>query len=375
MDTEGVAGEVIFPNTVPPFFRTSVLICGNPSREDYALRLEGIRAHNRWLVDFCAEHPERRAGIGLVYLNDIDDAIEDVRWIAEHGLRGGILLPHVPDDCTHILPLYAREYDRLLGRLPGHGRRRQPARRHGLARLRPPSRVAADPAARDALVLDAQLRAPAARGRLRALPEAPLHPHRGGLRLGARDAGPARRDLERRAQRRRRRVPVRQGLDAAGAAELLRASATAGTAPARPRRARSRTARRSASSASAGARTTPTTRAPIPTPARSLRHTFHDVDPAEVRRDAGRRTRPKLYGFDLGGPRAPGSQDRADAGRRGAAASAGGDPRRRPLRWRSATDGRRRRSACGPITSEKYAVSPVRDALGKSRAWRGVSAA
>jgi predicted TIM-barrel fold metal-dependent hydrolase len=113
MDEEGVAGEVIFPNTVPPFFRTSVLICGNPSQQDFPLWREGIRAHNRWLVDFCAEYPERRAGIGLVYLNDIDAAIEDARWIAEHGLRGGLLLPHVPDDCTHILPLYAPEYDRF----------------------------------------------------------------------------------------------------------------------------------------------------------------------------------------------------------------------------------------------------------------------
>jgi predicted TIM-barrel fold metal-dependent hydrolase len=113
MESEGVIGEIVFPNTVPPFFKSSVLICGNPQREDYPLRLEGIRAHNRWLVDWCAEYPERRAGIGLVYLNDIDDAIEDVKWIAAHGLRGGVLLPHVPPDCTHILPLYAPEYDRF----------------------------------------------------------------------------------------------------------------------------------------------------------------------------------------------------------------------------------------------------------------------
>ena len=113
MDEEGVAGEIIFPNTVPPFFKTSVLICGNPSVEQYPMWLEGIRAHNRWLVDFQNEHPERRAGIGLVYLNDVDEAIADVKWIAEHGLKGGVLLPHVPDDCTHILPLYAPEYDRL----------------------------------------------------------------------------------------------------------------------------------------------------------------------------------------------------------------------------------------------------------------------
>jgi predicted TIM-barrel fold metal-dependent hydrolase len=114
MEAEGVIGEIIFPNTVPPFFKTSVLICGNPSPDNYRLWLEGIRAHNRWLADFCAEHPERRAGIGLVYLNDIDEAIADVKWIASHGLRGGILLPHVPDDCTaFIKPLYAPDYERF----------------------------------------------------------------------------------------------------------------------------------------------------------------------------------------------------------------------------------------------------------------------
>jgi predicted TIM-barrel fold metal-dependent hydrolase len=114
MEAEGVIGEIIFPNTVPPFFKTSVLICGNPTPENYRLRLEGIRAHNRWLADWCAEYPERRAGIGIVYLNDIDDAIADVKWIAQHGLRGGILLPHVPDDCTaFIKPLYAPDYDRF----------------------------------------------------------------------------------------------------------------------------------------------------------------------------------------------------------------------------------------------------------------------
>ncbi len=114
MHADGVVGEIVFPNTVPPFFKTSVLICGNPRPEDYELRLAGIRAHNRWLADWCKEFPEQRAGIGLVYLNDIDEAIADVRWIAEHGLRGGILLPHVPDDCTsYIKPLYAPDYERF----------------------------------------------------------------------------------------------------------------------------------------------------------------------------------------------------------------------------------------------------------------------
>ena len=112
-EADGVVGEVIFPNTVPPFFPSFVLFAGPPEPEDYEHRLAGIRAHNRWLVDFCNEYPERRAGIGQIFINDIDDAIAEVRWIKEHGLRGGILLPNVPPDAKWVRPLYDPEYDRL----------------------------------------------------------------------------------------------------------------------------------------------------------------------------------------------------------------------------------------------------------------------
>ena len=99
---DGVVGEVIFPNTVPPFFPGFVLFARPPKPDEYELRLAGIRAHNRWLVDFCSRDPERRAGIGQIFLNDVDDAIEDVRWIKEHGLRGGILLPNTPPDVDWV---------------------------------------------------------------------------------------------------------------------------------------------------------------------------------------------------------------------------------------------------------------------------------
>lgn len=112
-EQDGVVGEVIFPNTVPPFFPSFVLFAPPPGPEDYSHRLAGIRAHNRWLVDFCNEFPERRAGIGQIFLNDIDDAIEDVKWIKEHGLRGGLLLPNVPPDVKWVKPVYDPAYDRL----------------------------------------------------------------------------------------------------------------------------------------------------------------------------------------------------------------------------------------------------------------------
>ncbi len=113
LERDGVCAEVVFPNTVPPFYTKAFHVSPPPQPDQYERWLAGIRAHNRWLAEWCQEAPERRAGIGLIHLNDVDEAIRDVHWIAEHGLRGGLLLPQPPDDMKHILPLYAPEYDRL----------------------------------------------------------------------------------------------------------------------------------------------------------------------------------------------------------------------------------------------------------------------
>ena len=109
-DAEGVIAEVIFPNTVPPFFPTGSVIAPAPSPEEYPSRLAGIRAHNRWLADFCAEEPNRRAGQTQIFLNDVDDAVEDIIWGQEHGLRG-VLLPGVSPDTPWIEPLFSAKYD------------------------------------------------------------------------------------------------------------------------------------------------------------------------------------------------------------------------------------------------------------------------
>ena len=110
---DGVVGEVLFPNTVTPFYAKAFHIAPPVRPEEYEHALAGTRAHNRWLADFCREAPERRAGIGLIHLNNIDDAIEDVKWIAENGLRGGVLLP-LPSPAEHWLePLNHPRYDRL----------------------------------------------------------------------------------------------------------------------------------------------------------------------------------------------------------------------------------------------------------------------
>ncbi len=119
-NSQGVVGEVVFPNTVPPFYRKSIVTARPPKPEDFERALAGIRAHNRWLRDFCAEDPVRRAGIGLILPNDIDEAIKDVAFIAKAGLRGGVLLPLIPPDCPWLKPLYDPSWDRLYAAIQDH---------------------------------------------------------------------------------------------------------------------------------------------------------------------------------------------------------------------------------------------------------------
>lgn len=109
---DGIVAEVVFPNTVPPFFPSGSLLAPAPTKEEFALRWAGLRAHNRWLADFCARAPGRRAGVAQILLNDVDAAVREVRWAKEHGLTGGILLPGAPPG-SGVPELYSGVYDPL----------------------------------------------------------------------------------------------------------------------------------------------------------------------------------------------------------------------------------------------------------------------
>ncbi|HVX22338.1 MAG TPA: amidohydrolase family protein [Acidimicrobiales bacterium] len=114
LEGEGVVGEIVIPNTSPPFFPSGVLMAGSPrDRTDYEHRWAGLRAHNRWLLDFCGDLPGRRAGVIQVFLNDVDDAVAEVEWAASAGHTGGILLPIIFAG-EQLPPLYSPAYDRLF---------------------------------------------------------------------------------------------------------------------------------------------------------------------------------------------------------------------------------------------------------------------
>ncbi|MFF9506040.1 amidohydrolase family protein [Streptomyces sp. NPDC014724] len=112
LEADGIVAEVVFPNTIPPFFPSAALMAPAPSRAEYEQRWAGLRAHNRWLADFCAQAPGRRAGVAQILLNDPEEAVREVRRTKEAGLTGGILLPGAPPG-SGIPELYSQVYDPL----------------------------------------------------------------------------------------------------------------------------------------------------------------------------------------------------------------------------------------------------------------------
>ena len=182
---DGVVAEVTFPNTVPPFFPTGALLTPPPNEGNYRRRLAGIRAHNRWMVDWVSQAPNERAGVAQIFLNDLDEAVKDVEFAAENGLKGGILLPAGARRRQADRAAVLARLRQALGRLPGQRRHREPALRWRLAELRRlPGRHVHVPR-RDDLLLQAGHDPPGPERRVRALPRAQVRARRAGLRLGA----------------------------------------------------------------------------------------------------------------------------------------------------------------------------------------------
>jgi predicted TIM-barrel fold metal-dependent hydrolase len=115
MDADGVAGEILFPNTIPPFFPTSpnITISLPATREEFEQRWAGVQAHNRWQVDFCSLLPARRRGLIQVFPNDVGLALEEIRWGAEQDCFGGVLIPGVSPGDPATPPLFHTRYEPL----------------------------------------------------------------------------------------------------------------------------------------------------------------------------------------------------------------------------------------------------------------------
>jgi predicted TIM-barrel fold metal-dependent hydrolase len=110
LEADGVVAEVLFPNTIPPFFPSGNLTAAPPAAGEHELRWEGLKAHNRWMADFCNDTPGRRAGLAQILMHDVDAAVAEIRWAKDAGLFGGVMLPGIPPD-SGLEPMISPTYE------------------------------------------------------------------------------------------------------------------------------------------------------------------------------------------------------------------------------------------------------------------------
>ena len=115
LDADGVAGEVIFPDSDAVSGGASAPFgagLGASGAVPTELLMAGARAHNRWLAELCATSPDRRAGIAIVPIYDPEAAVAEIHRARESGLWGGILIPsmwqpHPPYSDERYDPVWA----------------------------------------------------------------------------------------------------------------------------------------------------------------------------------------------------------------------------------------------------------------------------
>ena len=137
-ESNGIVAEVLFPNTIPPFFAQSNLTALEPNEADYEHRWAGVQAHNRWLADFCAAAPCAARRLAQVFLNDLDDTLAEVRWAKDNmHVFGGVLLPNVAAQLGAAAAV-GSALRTAVGAVRGARRRVQHPRGERPARLRRP---------------------------------------------------------------------------------------------------------------------------------------------------------------------------------------------------------------------------------------------
>lgn len=100
LETDGVVGDVIFPQGVIPFAEYPAQPGMLPPlgyRANAGALAAGCRAYNRWLAEFCATNPGRHAGIAVIPIRDVTAAVREIEWAADAGLRA-ISLPPISDE-------------------------------------------------------------------------------------------------------------------------------------------------------------------------------------------------------------------------------------------------------------------------------------
>ncbi len=108
LEEQGIHAEVTLPGPILAGGLSPAMYLGAVTDKGLEVVWPALHAYNRWLADFCAAAPGRRAGCIPIDFHDMDRAVEEVAWARRHGLSGGVMLPAM--SVTSRLPGYADEY-------------------------------------------------------------------------------------------------------------------------------------------------------------------------------------------------------------------------------------------------------------------------
>jgi predicted TIM-barrel fold metal-dependent hydrolase len=102
-DRDGVAAEVIYPTV-------GMALCNH---RDIDYKRACMQAYNRWIAEYCATAPDRLIGCGQTAMRTPQEGIDDLREIADFGLRG-VMMPGTPGHEDYDHPDYDPFWDAAI---------------------------------------------------------------------------------------------------------------------------------------------------------------------------------------------------------------------------------------------------------------------
>ena len=80
LEDQGIHAEVVFPGPVLAGGISPAMYLGGHASTGLDAVWPALHAYNRWLAEFCAAAPGRRAGVLPVDLHDMDRAVQELTW-------------------------------------------------------------------------------------------------------------------------------------------------------------------------------------------------------------------------------------------------------------------------------------------------------
>ena len=108
LEEQGIHAEVTLPGPILAGGLSPAMYLGATTDKSLDVVWPALHGYVRWLADFCAPRPGRRAGCMPIDFHDMDRAVEEVAWARDNGIFGGVMLPAM--SVTSRLPGYADDY-------------------------------------------------------------------------------------------------------------------------------------------------------------------------------------------------------------------------------------------------------------------------